>query len=213
MERVLLAVPPDGDIHVAGGVLGGTGAQAVEAQGILVVVAGEVVVLAAGVQLAVHQLPVVPLLLLVPVHRAAAAHVLHLNGAVQEAGDGDGLSVTLPGLVDGVGENLKDRVLTAVQAVRTENNTRPLADTVRALQGRNTLIAVILLLRCHSSSKKANFAPKSISGILSQPFHRFKCSDGKAPFPAVSLPSTLFFEEMLLRNFSHNANVTFTKRS
>ena len=86
VQGVFKAVPPDGDVHVPGGVLGGAGAQAVEPQGIFVVVAGDVVVLAAGVQLAVHQLPVVPLLLLIPVHRAAPARVLHLDGAGLQTG-------------------------------------------------------------------------------------------------------------------------------
>ena len=74
-----------------------------------------VVVLAAGVQLAEHQLPVELLLLLVPVHRAAPAEVLHLDGVILIPGDGDQGAVALPGLVDGVGQDLKDRVLTALQ--------------------------------------------------------------------------------------------------
>ena len=56
------AVPVDGCVKVLAGVLGGAGAQAVEAQGVLIVVAVPAV-LAAGVQLAEHQLPVVALLL------------------------------------------------------------------------------------------------------------------------------------------------------
>ena len=176
VEAVLLAVPPDGDIHVPGSVLGGTGAQAVEAQGVLVVVTGDVVVLAAGVQLAVHQLPVVSLLLLVPVHRAAPAGVLHLDGAVGVAGDGDGAAVALPGLVDGVGQDLEHRVLAAVQAVGAENDAGPFPDPVRALQGRDAVVAVILLLCCHSSSEKAETAMISIClHIVSHPSTRFKC--------------------------------------
>ena len=117
VQGIFVTVPPNGDIHIAGGVLGGAGAQAVESQRIFVVVAGEVVVFAAGVQFAVHQLPVVALLLLVPVHRAAPAHILHLDGAVIEPGDGDDPSVSLPRLVNGVGEDLKDGVFAAVQPV------------------------------------------------------------------------------------------------
>ena len=102
-EAVFKAVPPDGDVHVPGGVLGGAGAQAVEAQRELVVVPGHVIIFAPGVELAEDQLPVEALLLLVPVHRAAPARVLHLHAPVQKTGDGDGRSVALPGLVDGVG--------------------------------------------------------------------------------------------------------------
>ena len=130
VEAVLKAVPPDGHVHVAGGILGGAGAQTVEAQGVLIVVAGGVVILATGVKLAVHQLPVIALLLFVPVHRAAPARVLHLDGAVRKAGEGDDPAVALPGLVDGVGEDLKDCVLAAVQSVGAENNAGPLAHPV-----------------------------------------------------------------------------------
>ena len=50
VERVLLAVPIDGGIKVFAGVLGGAAAQAVEPQGVLIVVP-VLAVLAAGVQL------------------------------------------------------------------------------------------------------------------------------------------------------------------
>ena len=112
--------------------MGGAGAQTVETQGVLVVVAGAVVIFAAGVEFTVHQLPVVALFLFVPVHRAAPARVLHLDGTVGKAGEGDDPAVALPGLVDGVGENFKDRVLAAVQSVGAENNAGPLAHPVRS---------------------------------------------------------------------------------
>ena len=103
VEAVFKAVPPDGDVHVGGGVLGGAGAQAVEAQGELVVAALGAVVLAAGVEFAVDQLPVPAALALVPVHGAAPALVLDFHAVVEVAGEGDKLAVAVPGLVDGVG--------------------------------------------------------------------------------------------------------------
>ena len=151
VELILKAVPPDRHIHVAGGVLGGAGAQAVEAQGVLVVLAAEVIVLAAGVELAVDQLPVEAALLLVPVHGAAAAGILHLDGPVQEARHGDALAVARPGLVDGVGEDLKDGVLAALQGVGAEDHRRALSHPVRTLQRRDAVVAVILAC-CHRSS-------------------------------------------------------------
>ena len=141
VEGVFKAVPADGSVKVFAGVLGGTGAQAVETQGVLVVVA-VAAVFAAGVQLTEDQLPVVLLLLLVPVHRTAPALVLHLDGLVQVAGDGDKLSVALPGLVDGVGQNFKDRMLAALQAVGAKNNARALSDTVGAFEGGDRFVAV-----------------------------------------------------------------------
>ena len=155
VELVLKAVPPDGDVHVAGGVLGGAGAQTVEAQRVFIVVTGEVIILAAGVQLTVHQFPVVALFLFVPVHRAAAAHILHLNRAVIVPRHSDDPAVALPGLVDGVGEDLKNRVFAAVQTVGAKNDTGPFPDPVRAFQRRDAVIAIILFFSRHSSSKRA----------------------------------------------------------
>ena len=153
VEGVLKSVPVDDGVEIPAGVLGGAGAQAVETQGVLVVVPRAVFILSAGVELAEYQLPVVLLLPLVPVHRAAPAEVLHLDGVVGVAGDGDERAVALPGLVDGVGEDLKDGVLAAVQPVRAENNTGPLAYPVGALQGGNRFVAVACLrVICHGPS-------------------------------------------------------------
>ena len=149
VQPVLLAVPPHRHVHVPGGVLGGARAQPVQTQGELVVLAALVVVLAAGVQLAEHQLPVVPPLFFVPVHRAAPAHILHLHRVVGEAGHGDELAVATPGLVDSVGQDLEHRVLAALQPVRAEDNTGPLPYPVRPLQAGDALVVVYVLL-CHS---------------------------------------------------------------
>ena len=157
VELVLVPVPPHGDVHVGGGVLGGAGAQAVEPQGELVVLPLVVAVLAPGVELAEHQLPVPPLLLLVVVHRAAPALVLHLHAVVQEAGDGDEGAKALPGLVDGVGQNFKHRVLAALQPVGAKNDAGPLADPVGSLQRADGLIAVARLCFfrfCHRFLRK-----------------------------------------------------------
>ena len=145
VELILIAVPADGNVHIAAGVLGGAGAQTVQAQGELIVFPGGVV-LASGVHLAEHQLPVVPPLLFVPVHGTAPALVLHLDGPVLEPGDGDHPSEARPGLVDGVGENLEHRVLTALQPVGAENDAGPFPDPVRSLQAGNTVVVVCFFL-------------------------------------------------------------------
>ena len=132
-QGVLLLVPVDLHLHVFAGILGGAEPQAVEPQGKLVVVPGVVLVLAPGIQLAEHQLPVVALLVLVIVHRNAPAEVLHLNGAVQIFGDDNGGAVPLPGFVDGVGEDFKHRVLTALQPIGAEDHRRAFAHPVRPL--------------------------------------------------------------------------------
>ena len=133
VELVLKAVPMDDGVEPLGGVLGGAGAQAVETQGVFIVAAGVVLVLAAGVQLTEHQLPVILLFGFVPVHGAAAAEVLHLNGVVGVAGDNDRIAVALSGLVDGVGQDFKNGVFAALQAVGAKNNGRTLAHPVSAL--------------------------------------------------------------------------------
>ena len=152
VEVVPLAVPADDHVHKPGGILGGAGPQAVEAQGVFIVVPGGVVVFAPGVELAKDQLPVEFSHLFVPVHRAAPAEVLHLDPAVPEPGDDDLLAVALPGLVDGVGEDFKDRVLAALQAVGAKNDPGPLPDPVGPFQHGDGIVAVFLLAFCHGCS-------------------------------------------------------------
>jgi len=82
VQGVFVPVAPDGHVHIARGILRRARAEAVEAEGVFVVVAVQVVVLAAGVELAVHELPVEALFLGVIVHRAAAAHVLDFDTVV-----------------------------------------------------------------------------------------------------------------------------------
>ena len=148
VQPVLLPVAPHGHVHIAGGVLGGAGTQAVQAQRELVVLAVLVVVLAAGVQLTEHQLPVVASLFFVPVHRAAPALVLHLDGPVGEPGHGDELAVAAPGLVDGVGQYLEYRVLAALQPIGAKDDAGTLPYPVRPFQTGDTFIIISRFL-CH----------------------------------------------------------------
>ena len=122
VQGVLVAVAPDGNVHVLGSVLGRAGAQAVGAEREVVVAALVVVVLAAGVELAEDELPVKAFLGGVPVERAAAAVVLYLNGAIAKGGKGDELAVALARLVNGVGQDLKGGVRTAVESVRAKDD-------------------------------------------------------------------------------------------
>ena len=151
VEGIALPVPADVHVHVLRGVLGGAEPQAVEAQGVLVALAGVVVILAAGVHLAEHQLPVVALLFGVVVHGDAPAVVLHLDGVVEKPGDSDLLAKALAGLVDGVGEDLEDGVLAAVDAVGAEDDRGPQPHPVRALQAGDAVVIVSLFF-CHVPS-------------------------------------------------------------
>ena len=144
VQIVAETIPADGGIKKFGSVLGGAGAQTVEAQAVLIVLA-VFAVLAAGVHLAEHQFPVVALFLFVVVHGAAAAEVLHLHGEVFIPGDDDGVAMTLTRLVDGVAEDLKYRVLAAFQIVGAENNGRALAHPILAFQHGDTGVTVLFL--------------------------------------------------------------------
>ena len=144
MQIVPEAVPADGGIKEFRRVLGGTGAKAVQAQRILVVLT-VLAILAAGVHLTEHQLPVVALFFFVVVHGTAAAKVLHFHAEVLVAGHKDGIAVPLSCLVDGVGENFKYRVLAAFQIVRTEDDRRTLANPVLSLEHGNTGVSVLFL--------------------------------------------------------------------
>ena len=148
VQGVLFPVPPYSDVHILAGVLGGAGAQAVQAQGVLVVVP-VCVVFSAGIQLAEHKLPVVLAFILVPVHRTSPALVLHLEGAIPKPSDGDQGAVPLPRLVNGVGQDLKDRMLAAVQPIGAKDHSRALSYPVCSLQGGNRFISVICFLLCH----------------------------------------------------------------
>ena len=170
MKVVALAVPQHLHIHVFRGILGGAGTQTIKAQGIFVIAVAGAIVLAAGVQLAENQLPIVALFLGVIIHRAAAAKILYLHAAIGIAGGDDLFAVALPGFIDGIGEDLEYRVFAALQTIGAKDDAGALPDAVGALQGGNTLIAVFLFcFCCHGSSPIS----RSLPSILYQHFgHR-----------------------------------------
>ena len=148
MQIVTEAVSAHGHIKELGSILGGAGAQAIQTQRVLVVLT-VFAVLAAGIHLTEHQLPVIALFFFVVVHGAAAAKVLHFHREVLVAGDDDGITVTLTGFVNGVAEDLKHRVLTALQVIRAENNSGAFSDPLFILQHGDGLVAVFLSF-CYS---------------------------------------------------------------
>ena len=131
-QMVVVTVAVDVGGHPGRGVLGSTQAQTVQAQAELVVVLA-LAVLTAGVHLAEQQLPVVASLAVVPVHGHAAAKIFHNDAAVLAAGHVDGVTVAVAGLVDGVGDDLKNGVGAALHTVGAKNNGRALAHTVGTL--------------------------------------------------------------------------------
>ena len=117
MQLIFVAFAPHGNIHVFGSVLRCTRTQAVRAQGVIVVAALVVVIFSAGIQLAEDKFPVEALFHRVPVKRAAAAVIFHLDGFILENGQRDKVAIPLARLVHRVGKDLKYRVLAAVKAV------------------------------------------------------------------------------------------------
>ena len=149
VEMIVEAVAVDVGGHPRRGVLGGAEAQTVQAEAEFVVIL-PLAVLAACVHLAEKQLPVVALFALVPVHGHTAAKVLDDDAAILAAGDVDGVAVAVAGLVDGVRDDLEDGVGAALHAVRTKDDGRALAHTVRALQRGNAFVAIFLFF-CHAA--------------------------------------------------------------
>lgn len=133
VQGVFKPVAADGRVKILGRILRGAGAEAVQAQREFIVAARVVLVLTACVKLAEDKLPVVFSLFFVPVDRTAAPEVLDLNGMILIARHENLPAVALARFVDGVGQNFKNGVLTALQAVRAENDRRPQPDAVRAL--------------------------------------------------------------------------------
>ena len=142
VQGVLEPVADDRHIHIFRGVLGRAGTQAVKAERKLIVLPSVVLVFAARVQLAEHQLPVIPLLAFIPLHRNAAAVVRDLDRAIRVSGGDDLAAIALACFVNRVGEDLEHRVLTALQPIRPENHAWALTDAVRALERGNAFITV-----------------------------------------------------------------------
>ena len=140
------AIPADGSVKKLRGVLGGAGAQAVQAQGVLVVLS-VFPVFAAGIHFTEYQLPVEPLFLFVVVHRAATAKVLHFHRKVLIPGDNHRIAVTLSGFVDGVGQNFKHCMLTAFQIIGAKDNRRAFSHPFFPFQHGNAGIAILFLFR------------------------------------------------------------------
>ena len=142
MKLVFKAVAVNDRVEVFARVLGCAGAETVESERVFVVFALVVFVLAAGVKLTENQLPVETLFVFVPVDRAAAAEVFHLDGLVKIACERYNVAMALARLVDGVREDFKNRVLAALQPVRAENNRRAFANAVRPLELRDARVSV-----------------------------------------------------------------------
>ena len=152
VQRVLVAVAPNRDVHVLGGVLGRARAQAVGAQREVVVAALVVVVLAAGIELAKDELPVKALLGGVPVERAAAAVVLYLNRTIAKGGEGDELAVALARLVNGVGQDLEGGMRATVESVRAKDDGGAQAYALLVLELADTVVTIVCGVFCHTRS-------------------------------------------------------------
>ena len=175
MQVIFEAVSEDPRVEILRGILRGAGAEAVQAEAVFIIFAGVVVVFAARVHLAEDQLPVVALLLLVPVHGAAAAEVLDLDAAVGVARDDDELAIALARLVNGVRQDFKHGVFAAVQPVGAKNDRGALANALRAFERGNALVAVCLLFG-HNVPRSAWFHDRDNKYSISRRLQNVKKS-------------------------------------
>ena len=132
VQMVVVTVAVDVGGHPRRCILGSAQTQTVQAKAELVVIL-TLAVLAARVHLAEQQLPVEATFAVVPIHGHTTAKVLHDDAAVLAAGHVDGIAVAIAGFINGVGHDLKDRVGTALHAVRAKDDRRALAHTVGTL--------------------------------------------------------------------------------
>ena len=136
-------VAPYRYLHISGSVLCRAGTQSVQSECKSVIAAGRVIVVfPTGIEFAEHQLPVPAVFPGVPVQRASAAEILHFDGTVRIVRQCDQVSVAFSRFINGIGKDFKYGVFTAVQAVRTENDSGTQPDTIRPLQLGNAFIAV-----------------------------------------------------------------------
>ena len=172
VQGVLVAVAPDGDVHVLGGVLGCARAQAVGAEREVVVAALVVIVFAAGVELAKDEFPVKAFFGRVPVERAAAAVVFYLNGAIAKGGKGDELAVALARLVNGVGQDLEGGMRATVESVRAKDDGGAQAYALLVLELADTVVTIVCGVFCHTRSLGApllRFSHIDSQGSIAQP--------------------------------------------
>ena len=63
----------------------------------------------------------------------------------------DAVAVAVAGLIDGVGNDLKNRVGAALHAIGAKNDGRALADTVGALQAFDAFVSVFFFSFSHET--------------------------------------------------------------
>ena len=135
--RPLVPVAPDGQVERLGERVYDGHADAVEAARDLV--AAAVAELAAGVERRQHHLGRRPVLLLVEVHRDAAAVVRDRDGVVGVDDDLDVVGLARERLVDRVVHDLVDEVVKAALARRADVHARTLADRLEAFEDGDVL--------------------------------------------------------------------------
>ena len=155
MKIVQKSVAADFNVHPFGGILRGAKAKSVKTQGIFIIAAG--VIFSSGIKLTKKQLPVIALLVAVPIHRAAAAEILHLYGTVLIPRYRYLVAIAGSRFVNGVGYNLKNRMLAALYSVRTEYNRRALSYSVCAFKGLYAFVSVFLAFLRHAFLRYIKF--------------------------------------------------------
>ena len=116
MKIITESIPADRRVKEFRRILSGTRTQTIETQGVLIVLA-VFTILATGIHFAEHQFPVIAFFFFVVVHGTAAAEVFHFHRKIFVPGDDNRVTMTLAGFVDGIGKDLKYRMLAAFQVI------------------------------------------------------------------------------------------------
>ena len=143
LQKIAEAVAEDFSLHIFGRILRCAQAKPIEADRVFIAPA-LVLVLAAGIQLAEHQLPVIALFLGVVVNRDAAPEILHLDGFILKIGNIDAVAVTEARLINRVRYDLKHGMLAGNDIVRPEHNAGAQSDTLLIFQPFDAFVCIVI---------------------------------------------------------------------
>ena len=127
--------------------------------------------------------------------------ILNLHPIVQKPGNRNLRAIALPGLVNGVGEDFKHRVLAPVNAVRAENHRGPQPHPVSPLQALYAVVAIGWFFR-HASKppvpqEKPAAKPEALQQVVFLPL--FSGCSVRAGGASPRTPQALFQKGLTLK--------------
>ena len=146
VQVVLISISHNLHIHIGRGKLCGTKAKSVQSKriGVVIIIC---VIFSAGIQFTVHQFPVIPVLILVEIHRTSTAEILHLYRMILIPCDNDLIAIASTSFINGIRDHFKYGMGTSIRSIRAKNNSRTLSYLIRSFQHCNAFIIVALFFR------------------------------------------------------------------